>query len=428
MKKDKSKKLSYVITAQDKMASDSITQLKKQTKFDNLEEGEIAIYKNMISKKKTKLVEKVYRTAHPRAKEELFYHLSDGRWKSKNPTFYAKSREELVEKLYKFFFVHTFHEVYLEWVAMRINHGTKSKKTIQEDIGLLENVFSKEPIFEMPITDIRKRDIKYMYERWTGSGLITKKKFMNQKSALNGVFVYAAENDYIPINFIPSIGTSELKFKEPKRQAKAFLLEDREKLLQYLRTIKPDGYTLSIQLALYSTLRIGEIRAIRPEDIASNTLTIRHQLVEESNYIVDVTNKVIKKDTRYVNEKLPKGNSHYSVRDITLIPEAMEIIYKALEINPDGKYLFMCHGRELNNDTFNERLRKYCKEADVPYLSSHKLRFTVASTMCANGISVEYLQKVLGHSNRAMTEHYIYEPVKEEVDMTDELIKALSIV
>ena len=49
MKKDKSKKLSYVITAQDKMASDSITQLKKQTKFDNLEEGEIAIYKNMIS-------------------------------------------------------------------------------------------------------------------------------------------------------------------------------------------------------------------------------------------------------------------------------------------------------------------------------------------------------------------------------------------
>ena len=277
MKKDKSKKLSYVITAQDKMASDSITQLKKQTKFDNLEEGEIAIYKNMISKKKTKLVEKVYRTAHPRAKEELFYHLSDGRWKSKNPTFYAKSREELVEKLYKFFFVHTFHEVYLEWVAMRINHGTKSKKTIQEDIVLLENVFSKEPIFEMPITDIRKRDIKSMYDRWTGSGLITKKKFMNQKSALNGVFVYAAENDYIPINFIPSIGTSELKFKEPKRQAKAFLLEDREKLLQYLRTIKPDGYTLSIQLALYSTLRIGEIRAIRPEDIASNTLQLHRR-------------------------------------------------------------------------------------------------------------------------------------------------------
>ena len=105
----------------------------------------------------------------------------------------------------------------------------------------------------------------------------------------------------------------------------------------------------------------------------------------------------------------------------------INIINKAKEINPNGEYLFMCHGRELNNDTFNERLRKYCKEAGVPYLSSHKLRFTVASTMCSAGIDIGYLQKILGHSNRAMTEHYIYEPVKEYVDMTDELTRVLSV-
>ena len=421
------KKLSCVVTLQDKKESNNITQLKNLIRFGNLDDSETAIYEDMISKQKTKLVEKVYRTAHPNAKEELFYHLSDGRWKSKNPTFYAKSREELVEKLYKHFFVHTFQEVYLEWVDMRINHGIKSKKTIQEDISLLKNVFANEPIYNMPIEDIKKKDIKYMYERWTGPGLITKKAFMNRKSALNGVFVYAAENEYIPINFISSIGTSELKFKEPRHQVKAFHLGDREKLLQYLRTIDQDGYTLAIQLALYSTLRIGEIRAIRHEDIKDNILSIRHQLVEESNYSVDATNKTIKKEARYVNEKLPKGNCHYSVRDITLIPDAVDIINKAKEINPNGEYLFMCHGRELNNDTFNERLRKYCKEAGVPYLSSHKLRFTVASTMCSAGIDIGYLQKILGHSNRAMTEHYIYEPVKEYVDMTDELTRVLSV-
>ena len=45
--------------------------------------------------------------------------------------------------------------------------------------------------------------------------------------------------------------------------------------------------------------------------------------------------------------------------------------------------------------------------------------------MCSKGIPLEYLQKVLGHSNRAMTEHYIYEEVTEQIDMTDELIRAL---
>ena len=51
---------------------------------------------SMISKKKTELVEKVYKTAHPRAKDELFYRTKDGRWKSKNPQFIAKTREELI--------------------------------------------------------------------------------------------------------------------------------------------------------------------------------------------------------------------------------------------------------------------------------------------------------------------------------------------
>ena len=266
-----------------------------------------------------------------------------------------------------------------------------------------------------------------MYERWTGPGLITRKAFVNRKSALNGVFTFAAENEYIPINFIPSIGTSELKFKEPNHRNKAFHVNEREKLLNHLRTLEPDGYNLAIQLALYSTFRVGELRALRFEDLNGNILSIRHQLVEESSFSVDTNYMKVSKEPRHINEKLPKGNAHFSVRDIYLVPEALEIIKKAHEINPDGEYLFMCHGRTINNDTFNERLRKYCDDAGVPYLSSHKLRFTVASTLKAAGVDTAYLQKTLGHSNRAMTEHYIYETVAESDDVENQLMNALSI-
>ena len=425
--KNTTKKLTCIITETDKAESRSICQLKNMMKFDNLDSGEVRKLFNMISKKKTKLVENVYRTAHPRAKEELFYHMSDGRWRSRNPDFYADTREELIEKLYDYFFTHTFEEVYLEWVDMRIKHGVKSNKTIQEDLSMLKNVFKNEPIANMQIEEIKKKDIKYMYERWTGPGLITRKAFVNRKSALNGVFTFAAENEYIPINFIPSIGTSELKFKEPDHRNKAFHVNEREKLLNYLRTLKQDGYTLAIQLALYSTFRVGELRALRFEDLNGNILSIRHQLVEESSFSIDTNFMKVSKEPRHINEKLPKGNAHYSVRDIYLVPEAVEIIKKAHELNPDGEYLFMCHGRTINNDTFNERLRKYCNDAGVPYLSSHKLRFTVASTLKAAGVETAYLQKTLGHSNRAMTEHYIYETVAESEDVENQLMNALSL-
>lgn len=42
------------------------------------------------------------------------------------------------------------------------------------------------------------------------------------------------------------------------------------------------------------------------------------------------------------------------------------------EIEPDGSI--------MTTDSFNRRLKKYCKESCVPYHSSHKIRFYNAST------------------------------------------------
>ena len=421
------KKLQFTITEEDKNVAARISQLNNILKSDTLDEDEVGDINKMISKKKTELVEKIYRTAHPRAKEELFIHTSDNRWRSKNPNYSASSREKLIEKLYNHYFSHTFKRICLEWVDMRIKHGVKANKTIQEDLSIIKNIFAKEPIYDKQISEIKKKDIKYMYERWTGPGLITRKAFVNRKSVLNLIFTYAAENEYIPINFIPSIGTSELKFKEPKHENKAFYLTERAKLLNYLKSLEQDGYILAIRLYFYITSRVGEIRAIRYADVQGNILHIRHQLVEESEFSVDLTNLTVKKTPRHINEKLPKGNPYYSVRNNILIPEAIEIIQKAHEINPDGEYLFMYNGREINKDTFNERLRKYCNDVGIDYKSSHKLRFTVASAMSAAGVPDLYLQISLGHSNMDMTHHYIDEIVKDFEDIDNQISNALSI-
>lgn len=45
----------------------------------------------------------------------------------------------------------------------------------------------------------------------------------------------------------------------------------------------------------------------------------------------------------------------------------------------------------------------------------------------AAGVETAYLQKTLGHSNRAMTEHYINETVEDPKNIEDQLMNALSI-
>ena len=41
--------------------------------------------------------------------------------------------------------------------------------------------------------------------------------------------------------------------------------------------------------------------------------------------------------------------------------------------------------------------------------------------MRSSGVDIAFLQKNLGHSNRRMTEHYIYEDVEDPKDMEEQL-------
>lgn len=77
--------------------------------------------------------------------------------------------------------------------------------------------------------------------------------------------------------------------------------------------------------------------------------------------------------------KDPKGNANYSIRPIELTPYNRNIIEQMLALHEPSPYLFTCQGRPLITDTFNKRLKKYTAEIGIPYLSTHKLRFTSAS-------------------------------------------------
>ena len=269
-------------------------------------------------------------------------------------------------------------------------------------------MFADSEFANMQIKSIKPRHILKLFHVWTGNGLITRKDFNNRKALLNGIFNYAVLNEIIESNPIACISCNDLKFKPPASSKKAYTLEERKKLLNYLDTLEPDAYVLAIQLAFFGIFRIGEIKALswRPEN--GRTVTIRKQLVEERTLQSDMTlghsQQVL---------KAPKGNPHYSVRTELISEGGLAILKKMYELNPEGELLFMYNEKPLSTDRFNRRLKKYCDEIDIPYLSSHKIRFTGASILFDAGVKVTDIQPLLGHSNLAMTQHYIGEQVSE---------------
>ena len=111
-----------------------------------------------------------------------------------------------------------------------------------------------------------------------------------------------------------------------------------------------------------------------------------------------------------------KGNTSHGFRKQFLTDEALKILEKAKELNPNGTYVLEPDGSIMTTDSFNRRLKKYCNEAGVPYHSSHKIRFYNAST-AFDGNNLTTLTYLMGHSETATMLHYLRNINKRENDM-----------
>jgi len=90
------------------------------------------------------------------------------------------------------------------------------------------------------------------------------------------------------------------------------------------------------------------------------------------------------------------------------------IAAQILEIYPDGEYLFMRWGKPIVANTFNKELWRVCEKLDIPYRSSHQIRFTTATRLFEHGVKLNQISTILGHSNIGTTLRYIRQQKTDE--------------
>ena len=154
----------------------------------------------------------------------------------------------------------------------------------------------------------------------------------------------------------------------------------------------------------------GREVTFKRSDVRENELMICHSIRRQQTMNDDLTFNPI----QWVVEERIKGNEAAGFRTIPLTPKAAAVVAKALELNPDGEYLFMRDGRPLIANTFNKHLRRACTALDIPYRSSHQIRFTTATRLYEGGMQINQLSTLLGHSEVQTTFHYIRQRKADE--------------
>ncbi|WP_395549389.1 MULTISPECIES: tyrosine-type recombinase/integrase [unclassified Lacrimispora] len=374
------------------LLSDNIL-LSELEKYGILNLSEIPEKLNMLKNKKVDYIhtKKIY----TRKDGRLFTKVIEN---DKEKQINGKDEGELYCKLYNFYFGESYSSLevlYPQWVKWREEESSVSKKTIKENMYLWNTFLKGTDITKPPLKYLKPKDFVKFFRKITRDGQMTRKRFNDMKSVINGIIYYAIEEEIIEHNYLRDINYGQFNFKSEDNNVMPFTETERLAIINHLDN--DDIYSLAIKLDFYLILRIGELKGLKWEDVKGNFIYVHRFINDENEVIEDI-----------------KGHQKEGKRFIPLTANARTILERIKEINPKNDYLFTRNGKPLSTCTFNRHIRRCCKDLGIEYRSSHKVRFSTASIMYKNGVGAPELQKMLDHTTLAMTTHYLRSVTPEE--------------
>jgi len=340
----------------------------------------------------------------------------------------AKDINELYEKLFQFYALDdttiinpnaSLLDVYNVYTKVRFKDAfefkTISTQTAYYDQTIWKRFFADSKLIHMKVASITQGMVFDEYKRITGAGNIERKTFNKAKGLLDAVFDTAMAAKIIENNPSRMIPKSRLKFKIPKNNSEeVYTKETRDKLFNYLNTVKPTVYSLAVQLALCFPLRISELTALTWDDYApdEDKITVSHEIV----FTAENGKRRVAHDVPHT-----KSNTAEGIRSIPVSDEAKIIFEKLRQFNGDKKYILNSSGngkKPIGVNNFNRHLKEFCEKCGVKYYSSHKIRFFGATELFNKGVEPEEIRRIMGHTTLQMTEHYNRTDGKSNIDMT----------
>ena len=329
------------------------------------------------------------------------------------------TREALERELLKFYGVGaTLSSIFEDWIDFRKNHTATSIGTIEDNISDWRTYYAGSELVSKPLKELTAVDVIKFFRELTKDRAYTKKRINNIKSVVSGMISFAVENGLCDTDVVEAARSSikRMPCKQTSNKTdEVYSAEDVNTLLSYLHSLNSDDpYLYAIILMFNLFCRIGEVMAIKWSDIDydNRTIYIHSQITESRDYI---NGEFRKKESHY--EEHTKCHSDTGARYQYLTDDAIWVLEKMKDLST-GEFVFTVNGHFLLHNIVNRRLRTYCKECNIPYYSSHKIRFYNASSAYTPENLVR-LSKVMGHRNTETTFKYIRNSLFQNSDISE---------
>lgn len=362
-------------------------------------------------------------------KGENIYKRKDGRWEGR----YIRDRVNGKVK-YGYVFAHSYKEVKIkltdakarlalntsavpviaselliwsfsrasdEWI--QANKSQWKESSTVKYINILNNHLLTE-FGQRNITDIARADIQaYISKLLTSSGRnnagLAPKTVNSIISVMKNIFEFTAETKQCTL-----ISFNGLNVKQPQKQMRILSQAEQSLLTEYLLE-ESSNTDIGILLSLYTGLRVGEVCALKWEDISFRDNCIH---VHKTMQRIQVKGNSDHKSEIIISA--PK--SECSVRDVP-IPDKLLLM---LQKRQNAPYTYFLTGKTnlyVEPRTMQNRFKSTIKKAGIALANFHALRHTFATRCIELGFDIKSLSEILGHASVNITLNRYVHPSME---------------
>ena len=350
-------------------------------------------------------------------KGENIYKRKDGRWEGR----YIKFYDDLGKAKYGYLYGCTYREVKakLQDIQFQLKNGMfpENKRIVlysdiltawlqSVKINVKESTYVRYKqlitchvapyLGKYPIDKISCQLVeKFVTDKLT-NGRMDGKGGLSTKTVADIVTIVKSSMGYATYNGIAvTCNLSKLTIKKKDKEMRVLSLEEQKKLTTVLLH-NTDYIKLGVLISLYTGIRIGELCALKWENLNlyNKTISVR----ETMQRIQCSENNELSKTKIVITE--PK--SKCSIRDIP-IPDFLVDIIKQFQCSSKSYVLTGNINRYIEPRTMQNHFQKYIQECGIPKANYHSLRHTFATRCVEVGFEIKTLSEILGHTNVNIT-------------------------
>jgi len=296
-----------------------------------------------------------------------------------------------------------FKQLYDLWLEQsQSRESTKSQQTYMVNAHVI-------PYFEgKAIKEIKPLHIQHFIKHLRDDKGLGPTSVFNVKGHVHNMLNYAVKMEIIHSN--PAQNVVVKKEKTEKN------VWDVHQIRQFLEYVKGHSkYWLAYHVALHCGLRIGEIAALKWEDIEGESLHVQRT--------------VTKTKEKWVVQP-PKTNK--SDRHIPLSHDSLELFREYRSMFPSDEWIFQGQNGFVTTNALRNDFYRMTERSELPRIKFHELRSSYITMLLDNNVPVHIVSNLVGHTQTSTTlDVYtaaLDDSLKQTTDVVNQLLSGTNVV